>query len=62
LEECRQLLAAGESSRDGALVAVLAASGARIGEVVAADAGDFDGECLSLCGKTGTYNTYNTHP
>ncbi|MHB8393784.1 MAG: tyrosine-type recombinase/integrase, partial [Candidatus Dormibacteria bacterium] len=52
-EECRRLLAAGESWRDRALVAVLVASGARIGEVVAAAAGDFDGECLVLTGKTG---------
>ncbi|MHB8324559.1 MAG: tyrosine-type recombinase/integrase [Candidatus Dormibacteria bacterium] len=52
-EECRRLLAAGESWRDRALVATLVASGARIGEVVAATAGDFDGECLVLTGKTG---------
>ncbi len=52
-EECHRLLAAGESWRDRALVAVLVASGARIGEVVAAAAGDFDGECLVLTGKTG---------
>ncbi len=52
-EECRQLLAAGESWRDRALVAVLVASGARIGEVVSAAAGDFDGECLVVTGKTG---------
>ena len=54
VEECRRLLAAGESWRDRALVAVLVASGARIGEVVAAAAGDFDGECLVLTGKTGS--------
>ncbi len=53
-EECHRLLAAGESWRDRALVAVLVASGARIGEVVAAAAGDFDGECLVLTGKTGS--------
>ena len=53
VEECRRLLTAGESWRDRALVAVLVASGARIGEVVAAAAGDFDGECLVLTGKTG---------
>ena len=53
VEECRRLLAAGQSWRDRALVAVLVASGARIGEVVAAAAGDFDGECLVLTGKTG---------
>jgi len=52
-EECCRLQAAGESWRDRALVAVLIASGARIGEVVAAAAGDFDGECLVLTGKTG---------
>lgn len=51
--ECRRLLAAGESWRDRALVAVLVASGARIGEMVAAAAGDFDGKCLVLTGKTG---------
>ena len=53
VEECRRLLRAGESWRDRALVATLVASGARIGEVVAAAAGDFDGECLVLTGKTG---------
>jgi len=52
-EECCRLQAAGESWRDRALVAVLIASGARIGEAVAAAAGDFDGECLVLTGKTG---------
>ena len=52
-DECRRLLAAGKSWRDRALVAVLVASGARIGEVVAAAIGDFDGECLVLTGKTG---------
>ena len=54
VEECRRLLRAGESWRDRALVATLVASGARIGEVVAAAAWDFDGECLVLTGKTGS--------
>ena len=54
VEECQRLLAAGESWRDRALVAVLVASGARIGEVVGSALGDFDGECLTLSGKTGT--------
>ncbi len=54
VDECQRLLAGGESWRDRALMAVLVASGARIGEVVGATLGDFDGECLSLSGKTGT--------
>ncbi|HUY10009.1 MAG TPA: tyrosine-type recombinase/integrase [Candidatus Dormibacteraeota bacterium] len=54
VDECRRLLGVGESWRDRALIAVLVASGARIGEVVGATLGDFDGECLTLSGKTGT--------
>ncbi len=53
-DECRKLLAAGETWRDRALLWLLASTGARIGEVVHANLGDFDGQTLLLSGKTGT--------
>ena len=53
-DECLRLIAAEPTWRGRALLWVLVSTGARIGEVVAARIGDFDGECLGVTGKTGT--------
>ncbi|MHB1526946.1 MAG: tyrosine-type recombinase/integrase [Candidatus Dormibacteria bacterium] len=53
-EDCRKLLSAAQTWRDRALLWVLASSGARIGELVHATVGDFDGQTLRLSGKTGS--------
>jgi len=53
-EDARKLLASALSWRDRALLWTLASTGARIGEVVHATVGDFDGQTLRLSGKTGT--------
>ena len=45
VEECLRLIAAEPTWRGRALLWVLVSTGARIGEVVAARIGDFDGEC-----------------
>ncbi|HUY24252.1 MAG TPA: tyrosine-type recombinase/integrase [Candidatus Saccharimonadales bacterium] len=49
-DDCRKLLSSAETWRDRALTS----TGARIGEVVHATVGDFDGQTLRLSGKTGT--------
>ena len=53
-DDCRKLLSSAETWRDRALLWVLTSTGARIGEVVHATVGDFDGQTLRLSGKTGT--------
>ncbi|MHB8332165.1 MAG: tyrosine-type recombinase/integrase, partial [Candidatus Dormibacteria bacterium] len=53
-QDARKLLASALTWRDRALLWTLASTGARIGEVVHATVGDFDGQTLRLSGKTGT--------
>jgi integrase/recombinase XerC len=53
-DDCRKLLSSAETWRDRALLWALTSTGARIGEVVHATVGDFDGQTLRLSGKTGT--------
>ena len=53
-DDCRKLLSSTETWRDRALLWALTSTGARIGEVVHATVGDFDGQTLRLSGKTGT--------
>ncbi|HVC23818.1 MAG TPA: site-specific integrase [Candidatus Dormibacteraeota bacterium] len=52
--EVEKVLAAGDTWRDRALLWVLAATGARIGEVVQARVADLNAETLTIHGKTGT--------
>jgi integrase/recombinase XerC len=54
LSEVEKVLTAGQTWRDRALLWVLAATGARIGEVVQARVADLSPEALTINGKTGT--------
>ncbi|HUY61139.1 MAG TPA: site-specific integrase [Candidatus Dormibacteraeota bacterium] len=54
LSQQRALLAAAGDPRARALVSLLLFTGARCGELLGADVGQFDGRVLAVCGKSGT--------
>ncbi len=54
LSEQRRLLSSAPDARSRALLWLLLSTGARIGELLNASWGDWQGDVLFLCGKTGT--------